>query len=147
MSNRQQVPFNQEAVMMQNKALSQRIILAEKLLKLRSLEITDCTHFIVKELEGHLENLKGDFLTQIINRIKDASRNLEVCNSSPYCPYTLDMSKNHLQSICQEVMKTFSTLLKQLQGTQKQMIKLQKKQKNAAGEVPESKGPQNVQQQ
>lgn len=96
MSNRQQVPFNQEAVMMQNKALSQRIILAEKLLKLRSLEITDCTHFIVKELEGHLENLKGDFLTQIINRIKDASRNLEVCNSSPYCPYTLDMSKNHL---------------------------------------------------
>ena len=34
-------------------------------------------------------------------------------------------------SVTQEIMKTFATLLKQLQGTQKQMIKLQKKQKES----------------
>lgn len=44
--------------MVQNKALSQRVMLAEKLLKLRSFEINDSIDFIVKELESHLENLK-----------------------------------------------------------------------------------------
>ena len=32
---------------------------------------------------------------------------------------------------CQEVMKMFATLMKQLQSTQKQMVKMQKKQKEA----------------
>jgi len=44
--------------------------LAEKIMKLRALETNDSIDMIVKELENHLENLKGDFLTQIINRIK-----------------------------------------------------------------------------
>lgn len=68
--------------------------------------------YIVKEFESHLENLKGDFLTQIIDRIKNANNNLKVCNSSPYCLYTVDASQNHLFKICKEVMQTFSTLLK-----------------------------------
>lgn len=87
-------------------------MLAEKLLKLKSFEINGSIDFIVKELESHLENLKGDFLTQIINRIKNASSKMKVCESSPYCVYTQDVGKNHLQTICQEIMKTFSTLLK-----------------------------------
>ena len=39
-----------------------RLNLAEKIMKLRALEINDSMDLIVKELENHLENLKGDFL-------------------------------------------------------------------------------------
>ena len=74
------------------------------MLKLRASEINQSIQYIVKEFESHLENLKGDFLTQIINRIKAANKNLTICDSSPYCLYTVDVGKNHIFSICKEVM-------------------------------------------
>jgi hypothetical protein len=74
--------------------------------------MTESIQHIVIELDGHLENLKGDYLIQIIKRIKKMQNKLKICDQSQYCAFTRDMSKNHMLEACQEVMKTFATLLK-----------------------------------
>ena len=112
-------------------ALFKKLALAEKLLKLRMLENDDATQLIVTELESHMENLKGDYLLGIIRSIKKAQSRIQICSKSKYCAYTRDVSKNHMYEACQEVMKMFATLMKQLQSTQRQMVKMQKKQKEA----------------
>ena len=52
--------------------LSKKLGLAEKIMSLRTHEMIDSIDHVVKELDGHLENLKGDYLKQIIKRIKRA---------------------------------------------------------------------------
>ena len=82
-------------------------------MSLRTIEMSDSIDHIVKELDGHLENLKGDYLKQIIKRIKRTQDKIRICDSTTsYCPYTRDMSKNHMLEVCQEIMSTFGTLLK-----------------------------------
>jgi hypothetical protein len=43
--------------------------LTNQILKLRMLEMTDSAEFIIDELEKHLSNLKGDYLTGVIKSI------------------------------------------------------------------------------
>jgi hypothetical protein len=82
-------------------------------MSLRTHEMSDSIDHIIKELDGHLENLKGDYLKQIIKRIKRTQDKIKICDSNgSYCPYTRDMSSNHMLTVCQEVMSTFGTLLK-----------------------------------
>lgn len=80
---------------------------------LRTHEQSDSIDHIVKELNGHLENLKGDYLKQIIKRIKKTQDNIKICDTTgSFCPYTRNMSKNYMLEACKEVMSTFATLLK-----------------------------------
>ena len=89
--------------------------MAEKLLKLRCLEINDSVTIITSEFQKHLDILKGDYLKQIISKINKLKDKISFCEFNPVnCIYTRDVSKNWLYEICKEVMKTFSTLLKQL---------------------------------
>ena len=59
--------------------VAKRLILAEKILNLRSVEASDCLELIVKELHGHLENLKGDYLKQIIISVKANEQKIKTC--------------------------------------------------------------------
>ena len=86
--------------------------------------MSESIEHILSELDLHLENLKGDYLIQIIKKIRKLGNKIQSCSTSEYCTVTRDFSSNHMLTVTQEVMKTFATLLKQLQGTQKQVIKL-----------------------
>jgi hypothetical protein len=61
-----------------------------------------------------MENLKGDYLLQIIKSIKQKEQQLRVCDKNQVCALTLDYSKNYIFEAIQEIMSTFGTLLKQL---------------------------------
>jgi len=50
--------------------IEKRLRLAEHMVKLRSLEMSDAVEFIAQQLESHLENLKGDYLIGIIKNIR-----------------------------------------------------------------------------
>ena len=105
----------------QNSALQLRLGLAEKMLSLKSLEAEESMRHVVDQMEIHLENLKGDYLTSIIGRIKKHVSRATVCmeaesqEQSLACLYSRDVTQgNSVMAVTQEVMKTFGTLLKQL---------------------------------
>lgn len=56
----------------QNPVLAKKLMLAEKMLKLRMLENDDATQLIISELESHMENLKGGYLAGIIQSIRSS---------------------------------------------------------------------------
>jgi hypothetical protein len=85
--------------------------MAQKVAVLRTKEMGEAASHIISELDNHLENLKGDYLIQIIKRMKKHSSHFVMCKNN-LCPLTLDFTKNHLLEIVEEMMKTFSTLLK-----------------------------------
>lgn len=107
--------------------IEKKLVLASQMLKLRTIEISQSANFIVKQLEGHQEMLKGDYLIGVINSIRKIQDKLLVCNYNRECVLTSDMSRNYLLEICSSVMNMFATLLKQLQNTQKVINKMQKK--------------------
>ena len=44
--------------------------LTEKMLKLRVIEMNDSVGLIMEGLHKHMQNLKGDYLTGVINQIR-----------------------------------------------------------------------------
>jgi len=92
--------------------LHKKLALSQKLVQLKTLESNDASQLIISELESHMENLKGEYLLGIINRIKQSKRNMQICQNTDFCALTADVSKNNMYEACKEVMKMFATLMK-----------------------------------
>ena len=63
-------------------AIAKRLVLAEKILTLKSMETSESLEYIVNELEGHMENLKGDYLKQIIASIRQKEQQIRICEKN-----------------------------------------------------------------
>lgn len=54
---------------------------------------------MIDELGKHLENLKGDYLKQIIKKITKLKNKMVICENNSMCIYTRDFNKNYLMEV------------------------------------------------
>ena len=59
--------------------LQDSLQLTEQMLRLKSYEAEDCSKIITSELERHLKDLKGDYLKNVVDKIKKWGQPLKVC--------------------------------------------------------------------